>query len=706
MSFHKTYSLKKISLFLLFLLFFQLSFSKPYLKIGIYEESIIMNKRYLVEEVLKWGEINNYKIKIIIANWPTLEKKFKEGQIDGIYPINITQKRKSNMVFTKVINSDPVSIYSKIPNTIKSLEEIQNKRVGTYNSQLFKENLYDKIKKIKYMDTQKELFENYHNGTFEYIITNHESTKNHIKDFNIVGNLWFEDEGRIGLQKKYSNLIPSLNSHFFEKNGELKAEILKKIDDQKYNQLFYRIKKRVKYRDSITLDIVLHKTAKPFVKIKDGQLVGDSVEVINLFNKLSPYIHLNILPADSQDTFNNEVKKLKEGKIDAMFPMGVTKQRDKELKKIDLIYHDYIVILGHKSSPKISSLFESKGLVGFSGSKVLKDILLQNIPKDQIREFDTRKITLDSLNKREIDYIIDVQATSENYLSKKSYKNIIKILELSPIEYGFYLTPKTEEKIYDDISLIMEFINNEEGPRVILEDNIPAYFSKYLNFLKFILLFIIIVIGIFRWQYKKEKSRSEKIFKALIESLENVNHINHMETGLHIERVGGYSEVLSKGLKLSKITTREIKIFSSLHDVGKIAIPREILNKPGKLTTEEFEIMKTHTTRGAEIIDNLKNISKNKNLASNIALYHHEKWNGNGYPEGLVGEAIPIEARIVALSDVYDALRMPRVYKEGFSHTRTCQMILSESGKHFDPKLVEIFIKKNKEFKNIYDSSI
>lgn len=708
MSFHKKFNSKKIYI-LLFIFLFQLSFSNPILRVGVYKESIITSQKnngYLIDEILKWGKTSGYQIEIVADDWPPLEKKFMDEEIDAIYPVNITKKRKLNMVFTEIITSDPFSIYSKIPHTINSLEALENKSVGTYNSQLFKENLEGKIKGLKYVDTKDQLFEDYYSGVFDYIITNHESIKNHIKDFNVVGNLWFEDEGRIGLQKKYKYLISSLNSHFFQKNGSLKSEIFTRAEYEKNNDLIHKIEQMVKYKKPVELDIIVHKLAKPFVRIESGQLTGDSIEVIELFNKLSPYIYLNIIQADAQDSFNNEVEALKKGERDAMFPMGITKKRDEKLKKVDLTYNDYIILLGNKSSPKISSIYESKGLIGVSESKVLEEILLKNLPKQKIRKFAKRKTALDALNTGEVDYLIDVQTTSEDYLSQKNYKNIVKILELSPIKYGFYLTPSIDEKIYEDINLVAEFINNEEGARVIIEEKVPAYLSKYLNFLKLAIIIIIIIIGFYRWKYIKEKMKSEKIFKALIGSLENVNHINHMETGVHIERVGGYSEVLAKGLKLPRETIKEIKMFASLHDVGKVVVPKEILNKSGKLTEEEFEIIKIHTIKGAEIIDNLKNISKNPNLAVNIALYHHEKWNGSGYPEGLIGEEIPLEARIVALADVYDALRMPRIYKEGFSHEKAYEIILEGSNEHFDPKLVEIFKQKNKEFKNIYNLSL
>ncbi|MGL5703403.1 MAG: HD-GYP domain-containing protein, partial [Cetobacterium sp.] len=144
----------------------------------------------------------------------------------------------------------------------------------------------------------------------------------------------------------------------------------------------------------------------------------------------------------------------------------------------------------------------------------------------------------------------------------------------------------------------------------------------------------------------------------------------------------------------------EIGEYASLHDVGKIAISDMILKKPGKLTSEEFEEMKKHVIFGKELIQKMQLGS----IAENIALYHHEKWNGKGYWFGLSTDAIPLEARIVALADVYDALRQKRVYKDGFTHDVAVEIIKKERGEHFDPALVDIFLIHHKEFDKIFIS--
>jgi putative two-component system response regulator len=184
------------------------------------------------------------------------------------------------------------------------------------------------------------------------------------------------------------------------------------------------------------------------------------------------------------------------------------------------------------------------------------------------------------------------------------------------------------------------------------------------------------------------------------------------DTGHHIERVRIYSKMLAKTIAersdgpsaIDEQFVQTIFHAAPLHDIGKVAIPDAILLKQGKLTPEEFEVIKTHAMRGAETLEAvLKSYPKNYliRMGVDIARHHHEKWNGSGYPDHLASESIPVSARIVALADVYDALCSKRPYKEPFSHEKAVGIIGSESGKHFDPALVEAFLGREAEFASI-----
>ena len=162
------------------------------------------------------------------------------------------------------------------------------------------------------------------------------------------------------------------------------------------------------------------------------------------------------------------------------------------------------------------------------------------------------------------------------------------------------------------------------------------------------------------------------------------------DTGDHINRMSQYSALIAEKYGLPPIDVQNILYASPMHDVGKIGVPDNILTKTGKLSEEEFDLIKTHTVIGANILDNSK--SDILKIACRIARYHHEKWNGRGYPEGLSGTDIPIDARIVGLVDVFDALTSSRPYKNPYPVDVATDIIEKERGQHFDPDLVDVFL--------------
>ena len=182
------------------------------------------------------------------------------------------------------------------------------------------------------------------------------------------------------------------------------------------------------------------------------------------------------------------------------------------------------------------------------------------------------------------------------------------------------------------------------------------------------------------------------------------------ETGAHLERVRGYSKVLADHLTAQAQVQCEagyaqlIYRTSPLHDIGKVGIPDHVLLKPGRLSDGEFEIMKSHTLLGARTLEAaLKEHPEASflRMAMEIALTHHERWDGTGYPHGLKGEAIPLCGRVVALADVYDALTSKRVYKDAFSHSIAKAIIIKDAGTHFAPQVVDAFLATEAAFAGI-----
>jgi two-component system response regulator RpfG len=171
-------------------------------------------------------------------------------------------------------------------------------------------------------------------------------------------------------------------------------------------------------------------------------------------------------------------------------------------------------------------------------------------------------------------------------------------------------------------------------------------------------------------------------------------------TGNHIQRMAHYSVVIAKALGLPEHTLDELEYASPMHDIGKIGIPDTILLKPGKLNPKEWEVMKQHTIIGYDIL--AKSNSPYLQMAASIALSHHERWNGSGYPNGLSGEEIPIESRIVAIADTLDALTTVRPYKPSWTLERSFDYIREHAGKLFDPACVEAFFAEIEVIEKIY----
>ncbi|MBF0634584.1 MAG: HD domain-containing protein, partial [Nitrospinae bacterium] len=190
------------------------------------------------------------------------------------------------------------------------------------------------------------------------------------------------------------------------------------------------------------------------------------------------------------------------------------------------------------------------------------------------------------------------------------------------------------------------------------------------------------------------------------------------ETGAHLERIRNYTRTLAAELganpKYSNVIDDEFVLMiyqsSPLHDIGKVGITDSVLLKPGRLEPDEFELMKQHAQIGGDALAATQRWDMTEqnflSMGREIAYYHHERWDGNGYPKGLKGEQIPLAARIMALADVYDALASKRVYKEPMSHEEASRIIQNESGKQFDPDIVDAFLKVEQKFREIHQAHL
>jgi len=207
--------------------------------------------------------------------------------------------------------------------------------------------------------------------------------------------------------------------------------------------------------------------------------------------------------------------------------------------------------------------------------------------------------------------------------------------------------------------------------------------------------------------------RTEKLLRlqnSMVSVLASMVENRDKYTGKHVERTTKYIKILLEAMlergvysgEISHWSLEEVVSSARLHDIGKITISDLILNKPDKLTADEFELMKSHAIEGEKIIDSIINESGNENFLQNAKLFagcHHEKWNGMGYPRGLKGEDIPLQGRVMAIGDVYDALVSTRSYKSAFTHEKAVEIIKESRGSHFDPEVTDVFLEINNLFK-------
>ena len=214
-------------------------------------------------------------------------------------------------------------------------------------------------------------------------------------------------------------------------------------------------------------------------------------------------------------------------------------------------------------------------------------------------------------------------------------------------------------------------------------------------------------------QVEKQVEEITNLQMGMIFGLAKLAEARDNETGKHLERIQILCKMFADYLHENKHYTDHVdeayrlRIFhaSPLHDIGKVGIPDRILLKPGKLEPDEMEIMKTHSFIGARTLEEVQTRFQDNEFVKmgiKIARSHHERWDGSGYPDGLAGTQIPLCARIMAIVDVYDAVRSKRVYKPPFTHAEATQIILSESGSHFDPELIENFKQLEPEFERVW----
>ncbi len=322
--------------------------------------------------------------------------------------------------------------------------------------------------------------------------------------------------------------------------------------------------------------------------------------------------------------------------------------------------------------------------------------------------------SITDLPQKLLGYEIDIHETSLKRVLESGSPRLINDLEKyvhgKPVkEYNKILL---ESGIRSSVTLPLKINEKPIGVIFFSSTKKNVYHSDHINFLNTLANSIAI-------SFNKNIVINDLLYSSTI-ALAKLAESRDKDTGGHLQRISVYSGLIAQFLyfedtyekKITPEFIHNIKEFSPLHDIGKVAIQDNILLKPDKLTTEEFNTMKTHAIFGAWILkqadDNTqKNGRRPFKMGIEIAESHHEKWDGTGYPFGKKGEEIPLSARIVALVDVFDALTSKRPYKKAFSFEKAYEIILEGSGTHFDPKIIQVFLENKdriyEEYKKFYD---
>ncbi|MEG0562281.1 MAG: transporter substrate-binding domain-containing protein [Cetobacterium sp.] len=458
---------------------------------------------------------------------------------------------------------------------------------------------------------------------------------------------------------------------------------------------FYKDKFGEKYSNlygkEIKVRFPVEKTKYPLFYIENGKEKGIISEYLN----------------DIQQILGIKIQKIHTLEDESLEDKDINIVSVIDLKSDKLYTNPYYtinpVIFNRKKDGFITNILEARKekFAVIKGSFYL-DYLKKFLTEENFIYVNTLEEALQKVTNREADYGVADYKSLYNKFYNGNYNDNLKIAGILDEKYSLAMSinPKNQE-LYEAIKDIsVSFLNENMSKNIYWGQNTyEVNDSRKLVIASLGMLFFSTFLMIRAKKGLREKRKYEKFMMSLVGALETVNQYNDSETGNHIKRLNLYSELLANKLGCSKKFCEEIGKVASLHDVGKIGIDRNVLKKPGKLTEEEFEAIKAHSEIGYEIIKK----SEISSMGENIARYHHEKWNGKGYPKGLKAEKIPLEARIVSVVDVYDALRQKRVYKEGFSHEKAVEIIRNDSGISFDPEIVDVFLENEFKFDRLFN---
>ncbi|WP_249226285.1 HD domain-containing phosphohydrolase [Entomohabitans teleogrylli] len=647
-----------------------------------------------------------FNLRLMPIDGEQVSQRFAANQW-GLYAgvARTAERTRTHLLSAKLLDADVVA--ASLNTQAWEIEDLQNTRVAFRRHDITRDQIHRRYPELKFKEqrlvaSSEEAFALLNRDSIDFYINDAGEMDDMQRNYLISHPFpELKIQEVIALSPQLAQLREPLNN--FIANWRQNNRLLQLQDTSKRQYLISRLRLTADEKAWIannTLELWLpqNENFAPFIWHDKGVLRGT---VIDLINDLRDLLHMKI----DVHYIDNYTAALR----NAHWPVrliNISSAGDKNALE-DAIspavpYHNvYYNAIGQ------SFLWDENRLrhhrVGvLQGS--FSDIYLQeNFAPDVeiISKPDLQALT-SAVENRQVDYILgDLSSLETSLRGDEVFRDVLKVAGMTHSNYVLSTWVAADHPLHDLLARVsvisrhqaqMEHSYQPENPPQVTRNTL-----KILGLLMLLAALFAIMLMLVLWRQKRQ---SRVVNHRIVVAMEQVNRAHDDETGSHIRRVSLYCGLMARELKLPKKLTRDIQTYASLHDVGKIAVPDRVLRKQGPLTPEEFAEMKLHTTKGWLIIRQLELGS----VAENIVHYHHEKWDGSGYPQGLKGSDIPLEARILAVADVYDALRQKRVYKPGFSHENACAIITQGAGHHFDPELVRLFTLEQQKFRAIFDS--
>lgn len=689
--------MKRIGLFL-FIILNILTFSQKKMEI-----SVPMN--YTDMYLYKNLEEGEYK-----GIYADLFDKFDKKNLDE-YKIDyvLNNKEKSDLILRTIKTKEGIKRYSYIKtpfvyrvaivvdknSKIKNIGEVKELKVAYLPNEHGLKEIEERYKWLKLdkieVRTADEGLNYLKNGEIDALIVKDWNEKNSGEsDYKVLENIKYNEQ--IGVKKSEAELYEKINLFMNELPPETLKEIINKNRISFYKYLlkdtpsYENVKKRYK---ELRVKLGEDKYQLPFYYKKNGKYQGLTINIVNEIQKI----------------IDIPIKFVENGDFDINGIAIENKNGEKKYSYTKPYYEMKLSVANRKSGGfiyNISDLDNSKVIV--LKNDYSEAYLKKVVKNSELIEVNTYEEGLNDLINKKGDYLVGYLGGLTGAITNSFIDDKVKVAGILNETFGVSLaTKKSDESLTNVIDTITDsftidktIVDNDLLKNSIVTQNYKLIIKIAVPTIIFILILIFAII-----KSEKNRKKAEDLSYSLVEVLEMANQLNDEDTGDHVHRISLYSTLLAEKLKLPKKMVEAIARFASLHDIGKVAIPSEILKKPSKLTVDEFEKVKGHVEIGYKLIKKLKLGT----IAENIVKYHHEKWNGTGYPEKIKGEEIPLESRIVSIVDVYDALRQDKFHRKGISHKETIKIIKSDRGISFDPKIVDVFIENEKYFNEIYEKN-